>query len=121
MLPSPAVSPGPPSSKNEATLIGVVGVLRTSPAELGYCLAHEYWGQGYATEAVGLFLPLYWERMRHVSYVQAKVDAENVASVKILKKFGFRECEVLKGAFELVGKGLRDMVIYRLDRPANSC
>lgn len=45
--------------------IGLVGSVRQSPPpesypELGYRLHPDYFGKGYATEAVGAFVKLYW-------------------------------------------------------------
>lgn len=98
-------------------MIGFVGVIRTTPHELGYMLHHEYWGQGFASEAVALFLPLYWGLRPDVNFIIARVDTGNEASVRIVKRGGFVLGEVKEREFELVGKGWRDLGIWRLERP----
>ncbi|MCJ1244976.1 hypothetical protein MMC30_002177 [Trapelia coarctata] len=114
--PSPS-NPSPPQQK--ATLIGVVGVIRTSPHELGYMLRHEYWNQGFASEAVTMFLALYWamESRKDVQALIAKVDSENVTSARIVRKMGFEVLEVREREVELPGRGWRDMILWRLERP----
>jgi len=43
-------------------MIGIVGTTRNTPtaAEVGYGLHCDYWGKGYASEAVRLFIDVYW-------------------------------------------------------------
>jgi [ribosomal protein S5]-alanine N-acetyltransferase len=58
-------------------------------AELGYRLARRYWGQGYATE-------MSRELVRHgleqlaLPQIVAFVDAQHLASVRVLQKAGLR-------------------------------
>ena len=96
-------------------MIGTVGVIR-QPPELGYMIHPDYWGKGYAGEAVQAFLQYYWQLRPETQSIIAKVDTENEASVRILVKNGFREEELRKQDIELPGRGRRDMVVYRLTR-----
>ena len=43
-------------------VIGAVGVPRDGPAgaEIGYGLHPDYWGMGYMSEALQLFIGVYW-------------------------------------------------------------
>ena len=100
-------------------MIGTVGVIR-QPPELGYMMHPDFWGKGYASEAVQLFLQFYWQLRPDVQSIIAKVDPDNVASIKILVKNGFREEEVKKGDVNLPRLGPRDMIVYRLTRGATS-
>jgi aminoglycoside 6'-N-acetyltransferase len=72
-------------------LIGDIGVnLNTNlmQADLGFTLATQYQGQGYASEAVrGLLQHLFVERRLHK--VSAEADARNTASARLLERVGF--------------------------------
>ncbi|WP_432881405.1 GNAT family N-acetyltransferase [Kribbella sp. CA-245084] len=59
-------------------------------AELGFTLATEYQGRGYASEAVrGLLEHLFVERELH--RVSAEADARNNASARLLERVGFTQ------------------------------
>lgn len=40
-------------------MIGVVGIVRE--VEIGYRLHPDYWGKGYMTEALTMFLAMWWD------------------------------------------------------------
>ena len=64
------------------------GVTGEGTAEMGYGIAEEYQGRGYATEAVNAAAA--WALEQDViTCVTAEVDAENAASVRVLEKTGF--------------------------------
>ena len=75
-------------------LIGGVGLTPTEDDfyELGYWLGVEYWGQGYATESV-MELLNYAKSNTPCEKFKANVYKENVASVKVLEKNGFKRVE----------------------------
>lgn len=77
----------------DGVLIGDIGLNlheNLMQAELGFTLAPEYQGQGYATEAVrGLLDQLFVERNLH--RVSAECDARNTASARLLERLGFRQ------------------------------
>lgn len=56
--------------------------------EIGYHIAKEFTGQGYATEAVKAFLPVIAEKL-NIKQVYGICLAENIASVRVLKNSGF--------------------------------
>jgi [ribosomal protein S5]-alanine N-acetyltransferase len=58
-------------------------------AELGYWLGVEYWGKGYATEAVGEMLRYGFEKLQ-LHRIFASHFKHNPVSGKILKKLGMR-------------------------------
>jgi len=75
----------------EGEMIGDVGVNRSADgteAGIGYTLAAERHGRGYATEAAAAIVDLLFsEGVRRVS---ASVDPANVTSVRVLERIGFR-------------------------------
>lgn len=77
----------------DGVLIGDIGLNlheNLRQAELGFTLAPEHQGKGYATEAVrGLLDHLFVERNLH--RVSAECDARNTASARLLERLGFRQ------------------------------
>ena len=63
--------------------------------EIGYHIAKQFTGQGYATEAVKAFLPAMAQKL-NVKEVYGICLAENTASVRVLEKCGF--VQVYQGA-----------------------
>ena len=57
-------------------------------AEIGYALRRDHWGRGLATEALQAFLRFGFERLQLHS-VEAQVDPENAASIRVLRRLGF--------------------------------
>jgi RimJ/RimL family protein N-acetyltransferase len=74
-------------------LIGDIGVNlheNRKQAEIGYTLAAEHQGRGYATEALERMLDnLFADRGLH--RVSAECDARNVRSARLLERLGFRQ------------------------------
>ena len=56
--------------------------------EIGYHIAKQHTGNGYATEAIKAFLPIVMERL-DISRVLGIVDSDNAASCAVLEKCGF--------------------------------
>lgn len=67
----------------------------TEVISLGYNLKEEYWGKGYATEAVSSVLIFIFENM-NTPRVEACVDPDNRASINVLKKLRFSEEGLLR-------------------------
>ena len=63
--------------------------------EIGYHIAKQFTGQGYATEAVKAFLPAMAKKI-NIKEVYGICLAENTASVRILEKCGF--VQIYQGA-----------------------
>ncbi|KAH8589640.1 GNAT domain-containing protein [Bisporella sp. PMI_857] len=98
-------------------MIGIVGVYAFRPApEIGYTFHPDVWGQGYATEAVKAFISLYWELRPSVDAVEAKTDVENIGSIRVLSKCGFKNVEMLKDDISLPAMGLRSAYLFRIER-----
>ena len=58
-------------------------------AEIGFTLAREHWGQGYASEAVSCLLGYLFEDLA-LHRVHAICDVKNTASMKVLERVGMR-------------------------------
>jgi [ribosomal protein S5]-alanine N-acetyltransferase len=88
--------------------VGVISVYYFKPehrkAELGYWLLPRYWKQGVASEVLHPVVE-YWQQTKNLHRLEAFVEDENIASVKLLEKAGFtregtmRECEFKFGRF----------------------
>lgn len=63
--------------------------------EIGYVLARESWGHGYATEATGRLLAFGFNELG-LHKISATCDPENRASVAVLTKNGMRQEGVLR-------------------------
>ena len=69
--------------------------------EIGYHIAKQFTGHGYATEAVKAFLPVMAQKL-NIKEVYGICLAENTASVRVLEKCGF--VQVYQGAGNYQGK-----------------
>lgn len=108
------------SSENDI-VVGFIGITR--PPEVFYIFDEQYWGHGYATEALKAFLEIYWEtfpsgfnkadeELRDV--LEAHIHYGNDGSERVAVKCGFvhvrDDIETAHG--REVGKK-----IFRLQRP----
>lgn len=85
-------------------------------------LNSNYWGKGYATEALRGFIPMFFEHFSggeqgRYEYAEALTDPELVSSQSVLKKCGFQFVEKRENDFENPVLGMRDTLVFRLDRP----
>lgn len=72
-----------------AALVGTVALRRVGHrAELGYWLAFDSWGKGYATEAAGALVALGFAELG-LERIYAQVLEGNDASVRVMTKLGF--------------------------------
>jgi len=75
-----------------------------SKAEIGYDISKDFWGKGYAPEAI-LSLMDYAFSALELNRIEAKAEPENVNSIKVLQKLNFtfegtmRKCEKSKEKF----------------------
>jgi len=74
--------------KSDRRLLGSIGMGGT-PMNLGYLLGRDWWGQGYASEAVGAFLTDAYARRPQLDVIEAGVFDDNPASARVLQKNGF--------------------------------
>lgn len=77
----------------EAGVIGRVGynywLRQDRRASIGYDLAFRYWGNGIMTEAVRAIVAFGFGRM-NLNRVEADADADNIGSIRVLEKVGFK-------------------------------
>jgi len=81
---------------------------------VGYRLGKQYWGKGYATEALRAVIAYLFEQTT-VNRISASTWSENIASILVLEKAGMRfeglarQRRLAKGAF-------RDVKFYAMLR-----
>jgi aminoglycoside 6'-N-acetyltransferase len=91
-------------------LVGDVAVWLDAAAELamiGYTLAPEHQGKGYAVEAVGAVVDWLFVR-RRVHRVAATLDPRNLASARVLERLGFEHDGTARSAALVRGEWLDD-------------
>ena len=94
--------------KTDDRLIGNCGIRMDEPgahqADIGYELAPEHWGRGYATEAAGAIVTFGFEELG-VHRIWSWCVADNAGSAHVLEKLGMRlegrlrENEYYKGRY----------------------
>ncbi len=91
-------------------LIGKLGAWHLP--EVGYLLARDCWGQGYAGEALAAFIG-YIMPVR-TDHLIADVDPRNAASLALLARHGFKETGRAKNTYQVGGEWC-DSVYLRLN------
>jgi RimJ/RimL family protein N-acetyltransferase len=82
-------------AKEAGGLIGDCG-LRIDPAntrlgQVGYTIAAEHWGRGYASEALRGLVDFAFRTLPNLHRLAADADPRNRASLRVLVKCGFRQ------------------------------
>jgi len=70
-------------------VVGGIGLDGDAEAELGYWIARDYWGRGYATEAGQAVMALADGSLR-LPRITARRATDNLRSANVLRKLGFR-------------------------------
>lgn len=98
-----------------AELVGCVGLARdeAGETELGYWIAREHWGRGYATEAARAVLGL--ARALGHRRVVAGHFVDNPASGRVLVKCGFRPAGSLRQRFSVARGGAVPTLAYAVE------
>ncbi|KAF7157622.1 hypothetical protein CNMCM5623_001996 [Aspergillus felis] len=110
----------PPADKQ---VIGYMGINQIYPSpEVGYSIHPDYWGKGYATEALDGLLKAWWKLPRQprlnsagdgsepTEKVFALCDKINTGSGKVLSKCGFR-------VIKQVVYDTDELCLWELERP----
>ena len=100
--------------KASGRFIGRIGFLNPAgwPAfEIGWTLAREAWGKGYAIEGARRALDFAFKELDK-PHVISLIHPENKASIRVAERLG----ETVEGKTEVLGI---PVLIYGIDRPAN--
>jgi RimJ/RimL family protein N-acetyltransferase len=109
-----------------APFIGFVGLMSpsfeahfTPCVEVGWRLAPEHWGRGYATEGARAALSFGWETLRLEEIVSMTVLA-NARSWRVMERLGMKRDPADDFDHPRVPEGhaMRRHILYRLRRPA---
>ncbi|HSK22425.1 MAG TPA: GNAT family protein [Egicoccus sp.] len=84
--------------------------------EIGFTLAPEHQGQGYATEAVGLLLDHLFAPGNRVHRVAASIDPRNTRSAALLERLGFTREGVTRESYWDDGEWTDDAIYGLLGR-----
>lgn len=100
--------------KDSNRLIGNCGIRKEAPdsqvANIGYELSPDYWGNGYASEAIGRLVAFGFGQLG-LRRVWAKTTADNHASRRLLEKLGLRLEGRMRSHEYIAGKWV-DRLIY---------
>lgn len=97
-------------------MIGSIGILHDDgKIQLGYVISRANWGRGYATEACVRILTIL-KSCQDLYRIGTFVDAENEASIHVLKKCGMVEEARLEKWFRFVNQQNqpKDCILFRL-------
>lgn len=83
-------------------------------ASIGYDLGFSYWRRGIMTEAVRAIVGFGFEQMQ-LNRIEADCDAENIGSMRVLEKVGFKREGVQEDQYFEWDK-FHDLVLYALLR-----
>jgi RimJ/RimL family protein N-acetyltransferase len=91
---------------------GIDRIQGTDNSQLGWYLASDRWGRGYATEATRLLLDFGFSVL-HRATMWATADPENLASLRVLEKSGLTN----RGLTDPVQtwRGLRPRVLFTIE------
>ncbi|TGO52646.1 hypothetical protein BCON_0137g00060 [Botryotinia convoluta] len=109
----------------EMEMIGIIGISHR-PENVGYKIHPDHWGKGYMTEALRLFVEMFWtlEEKKSLPQIIAAYTPGNDASARVLEKVGFKTGKLLRGEIELWfdrGQNRKsDIQCMYIDRPGSN-
>jgi RimJ/RimL family protein N-acetyltransferase len=74
--------------------------------EVSYWIGRKFWGKGIATKALFAFL-----RLQAIRPIYARVAKDNVASIRVLEKCGFRTVGEARGFANARGAGVEELLL----------
>ena len=97
------------------TIIGTVNLSnirmgKICSASLGYKIDHQYWNQGYATEACKCLLDYAFRELKFHRII-AEIIPHNAPSTRVVKSLGFVQEGIEREAAEINGKW-QDLMLY---------
>jgi len=105
--------------KQDKEPIGSITAVQDFPdekyCEIGYCIAKDYWGKGYMTEAVRGVTGFIF-RNTDYKWIQARCDSENYGSRRCLEKCNYQLAAILKLPCVKRGGEIRSYHMMRIDR-----
>ena len=101
---------------NAPIIIGKAGMW--DGREIGFIFNKNYWGKGYAYEALQAVVDQYWlvNNQEGAEPIKADVDPRNEASLRLLKKLGFEVTGTAERTFE-THIGWCDSIYLEAKRP----
>ncbi|WYZ34401.1 hypothetical protein EsH8_I_000677 [Colletotrichum jinshuiense] len=105
---------------NDGVYIGNVGISRSNDVqhrtwELGYWIGEDYWGRGYASEALVAFCRFCFERNPKLLRLEASMFSTNTASRRVVEKCGWTYEGAKRQAVEKHGQIL-DLLLFSILR-----
>ena len=104
--------------KSDDVVIGTVTLFQVDHehrrCEIGFALSRSAWGQGIATEAVTRIIRFAFEELG-LHRIEADPDPQNLASIRVLERQGFKHEGLLRERYFLNGQGM-DAAYYGLLR-----
>jgi len=102
--------------KSSKTLLGYFGFWRIEEnhcrGEVGYALHPDSWGKGYMQEAMKTLVRFGFKHL-NLHSIEANVNPENINSMKLLEKIGFKKEAFFRENFLFNGE-FKDSIIYSL-------
>ncbi|MEM0156246.1 MAG: GNAT family N-acetyltransferase [Thermoplasmataceae archaeon] len=86
---------------------------RNGDAYIAYSIAREKWGRGLATEAVSLAVEYAFDYL-NLRKLHSSVLEPNIASIKVLRKNGFKEMGRFQKNGYIPGNGYADEIYFEL-------
>ena len=83
-------------------------------AEVGFCLNRRHWGYGYMNEAASVLIDYGFQQVG-LRRLEADVDPNNLASIRLLERLGFQREGYLRERWMIAGETM-DSLLYGLLR-----